>query len=294
MNKNLITTNTTDGSASAPCLKCYMTLGAARVPGGPDGSDDELYAALKEAGYDGLQGGDPALCQKYSFGNSGGGRVNAVGEVEEILKASVDAGHDCATFHVAWGIEDDTMVDALVHDILEQSSNYNMPAYIETHRATITDDMWRTVKLTERHPGIRFNGDFSHWYTGHEMVYGGFEKKLDFIQPVLDRVRFMHGRIGNPGSIQVDVGDGSGGTGFLFVDHFREMWTRSMEGFLHDAQPGDYLVFTPELLASGSYYARMFPTPDGSLREETNRWDQALVLCEIARNAWKEALIRSE
>lgn len=30
---------------------------------------------------------------------------------------------------------------------------------------------------------------------------------MDFIQPVFDRLRFMHGRIGNPGCIQVDVGD---------------------------------------------------------------------------------------
>ncbi len=52
---------------------------------------------------------------------------------------------------------------------------------------------------------MRFNGDFSHWYAGQEMVYGGFEKKFAFIQPVIERVRFLHGRISSPGCIQVAV-----------------------------------------------------------------------------------------
>jgi hypothetical protein len=37
------------------------------------------------------------------------------------------------------------------------------------------------------------------------MVHGGLEMKFRFIQPVMKRVRFLYGRIGNLGCIQVRV-----------------------------------------------------------------------------------------
>ncbi|MGH9586148.1 MAG: hypothetical protein ACRD3F_04305 [Acidobacteriaceae bacterium] len=88
------------------------------------------------------------------------------------------------------------------------------------------------------------------------MVYGGFENNLEFIQPVLSRIAFLHGRIGNPGCMQVDIGDGS----------------------------ADSFCFAPELLGPGNYYARVF---EGS--EESDRWQQSLVLVRIARECFAEA-----
>ncbi len=126
------------------------------------------------------------------------------------------------------GFEDDDAVDALVEDILNASEKHRFPLFIETHRATITNDPWRTVRIARKFPEVRFNGDFSHWYTGAEMVYGNFAEKLDYLAPVFDRVRFIHGRIGNPGSMQVDVGDGKNRP---YVDHFRQIWTRSFRDF---------------------------------------------------------------
>jgi hypothetical protein len=117
------------------------------------------------------------------------------------------------------------------------------------------------------------------------------------MQPIFDRVRFMHGRIGSPGCMQVDVGDGRqvpqvhGPSNFM--EHFREMWTRAMAGFLKSAKPGDYLVFAPEILAPHIYYGRKFPGPDGALREESDRYAQALVYAGIARECFAAAQKRS-
>lgn len=74
-----------------------------------------------------------------------------------------------------------------------------------------------------------------------------------------------------------------------FVDHFREMWTQSMHGFLKTAKPGDYLAFAPELLDTGAYYARKFPDAQGNMVEEGDRYQQALLYCKIARECWAEA-----
>ena len=75
--------------------------------------------------------------------------------------------------------------------------------------------------------------------------------------------------------------------------HFREMWTRSFTGFLSSAKPGDFICFTPELLGPGAYYARMFTNAAGEKVEESDRWQQALVYCRIARECWAEAQRRT-
>ena len=183
--------NTSDHQAAAPALRCFLNLGTLASPPpfftGPRLDDADLYHRIAEAGYQGVQGGDPVRCSEANLLQAGGARVNTPAEADNIAKQARDGGQVCTTLHVAWGLEDDDAVDRLVDAILNASARHDLPMYIETHRATITDDMWRTVKLTERFPDIRFNGDFSHWYTGHEMVYGGFENKLAFIEPVLDR-----------------------------------------------------------------------------------------------------------
>jgi hypothetical protein len=282
--------NTNDGSSNAPALRCYLNLGTlGTLPDwstAPKGDTATVLKAIKAAGYDGVQGGSIADVKAAGLGVATGDRVNKVGEIGPRAQKWKDEGYECATLHVAWGFEDDAAVDALVNDVIDTSVKTGFPLYIETHRATITNDPWRTIRIANRHPDVRFNGDFSHWYTGSELVYGGVDWKMDLMQPVFDRVRFVHGRIGNPGSMQVDIGDGTGRT---YVDHFKQIWTRCFSGFLKSAKPGDYIVFAPELLHSLNYYARAFPGPDGKPKEESDRWEQALLYCKIARECFASA-----
>ena len=285
--------NTNDGTRQDPHLRFDINYGNCNdLPEfsmGPRGSDDEKHKAIKEAGYKGVQDGDPKLCKELGLELTAHARINKVGELDTLLPKWKDDNYNCATLHVGWGMENDQHVDELVRYIIDCSEKYDFPIYIETHRSTITQDMQRTVELIKRFPDIRFNGDFSHWYTGQEMVYGGVENKWDFIAPVFDRVRFMHARIGNPGSIQVDIGDGKNQ---VYVDHFREMWTRAFTGFLKSAQPGDYLCFTVELLQSDIFYARLIDNEQGKKVEEGDRWQQALLYTQIAKECWEDAKIR--
>jgi hypothetical protein len=62
-----------------------------------------------------------------------------------------------------------------------------------------------------------------------------------------------------------------------------------MMGFLRNAKPGDTLIFAPELLAGTYYYARLFPIADGTLREETDRYAQALLYKQLAKECFAEA-----
>lgn len=282
--------NTSDGSKDAPRMRRDINLNSLRglplTSSGPQGDEQALYEGAKAAGFEGIQKGDPALCHALGLGITWAARLNEVGAAAPVAQWAADSGYECMTVHLAYGIEDDDSVNRLVEDVLNASGAFRLPIYVETHRATITQDMWRTVKLVERFPELRFNGDFSHWYTGHEMPYGNFEAKLDFISPVLERVRFLHGRIGTPGNIQVDIGDGLGRP---YVDHFRLFWTRAFVGFLKSATPGDIICFTSELLGPEQGYARTFPGPDSTPIEEGDRWEQAQRITSIAAECFAAA-----
>ena len=290
--------NLNDGSKLPPRLKVYLHLRT--LVDLPDFSvwprleGVEALAFLKAAGFEGVQDGHPNQCRQAGMGSAGSGRVDTPSDAGLLARKMKDLGHEAATVHVGTGFEDDSTMDGLVGAVLEASECEGFPLYIETHRATITEDIWRTVQLVKRLPGVRFNGDFSHYYTGHELTYGDIPAKLRFMQPIFDRVRFMHGRIGNPGCMQVDVGDGISPVPQAFgrhdfVAHFRMMWTHAMTGFLHSAGPGDYLVFAPEILPPAVYYGRQFLLPDGTMRQESDRYAQSLVLARIARECFEEA-----
>lgn len=287
-----------DGTQEAPKLRVYLhlenltDLRADTIWPGLEGLP--RFQKLAEDGFEGVQTSAAPLPAGAVLPHCGGGRVNEVADADRIAAEHKARGSTCVTLHVGWGLEDDDVVARLVEAVLTASARHQIPMFIETHRATITQDMWRTLQIVKRFPEVRFNGDFSHYYTGQEMVYGPWETKLEALEPIFQRVAFMHGRIGNPGSMQVSIGDGKGPVpqGKIardFVSDFRELWTRAMRGFLRSAAPGDYLVFCPELLWSRNAYAREFADESGRFVEESDRYQQALLYQTIARECFQVA-----
>jgi hypothetical protein len=273
---------------SIPRLLCYMNIQAL---------DDlaqqhDPMRSIRDAGYDGVQFIHPIAHSlkdeaiRLGLRVCGSGRVNTPAEAAPLAEEARAAGLECLTLHLGWGLEDDEEAAALISAVLEASVKYSIPLYPETHRATIFQDPWRTLQFLKRFPSLEFNGDFSHWYTGSEMIYGGFENKLASIRPVLQRIGFMHGRIGNSCCMQVNVGDGAV-EGQPYVDHFRAIWTEAFAGFIRRKLPADAICFVPELLGPAIYYARTFAG-----REESDRWQQSLVLVRIARDCFELAAQR--
>ncbi|MBA3686473.1 MAG: hypothetical protein H0W72_14725 [Planctomycetes bacterium] len=282
---------TTDGSRTAPRLLPFLNLGNlvdlpswSQAPAQQD--PDALHRALRTAGFVGINGDATPASRAAGMLHAAGGRVNRPGEVAALAARWRADGYACAILHVGWGHEDDAAVDAIVRDILAVSAGEGFPLFIETHRATITQDTWRTVRLVERHPDVRFNADFSHWYTGLEMVYGDWQDKLAFLAPVFERVRFFHGRIGNSGCIQMPLSHPSMPKA---IGHFRELWTRSCAGFLRSAQPGEWIGFAPELLFPSINYAPTWRDAQGGYDEASDRWIEALELVRIAGECFAAA-----
>jgi hypothetical protein len=290
-------------SGRGAALRCYMNLMAldsiardSPGAGGPrHGNFRERLEALKQAGFDGVQFAALATpeqlldCRAAGLGFAGSGRINSLEEASPLAERFAGDGYQCATLHVGWGLEDDDQAARLIESVLHASQSLRVPLFIETHRATIFQDLWRTVGFVRRFPELRVNGDFSHWYTGQEMVYGGFEMKFRFIQPVFERVGFLHGRIGNPGCIQVRI-EANPVEHPPYVIHFKQLWTACFRSFVRVASEGDSIYFAPELLAPQIYYARTFPNRDGIPVEESDRWEQSLILKRIAEECFQEAL----
>jgi len=292
-----------DGSSDAPKLRVYLNLDnlvdlrSDSIWPGLEGN--ERMARLRVDGFEGVQvtSGEPPSASVMPF--CGLDRINAPSEAFRIASKYAERGDQCLTIHAGWGIEDDDEVFRLVESILRASEKTKLPIFIETHRATITQDMWRTVQIVKRFPEVLFNGDFSHFYCGQEMVYGGLEMKIKFMAPIFNRVGFMHGRIASPGHMQMPVDAAAtrplaaSGVTDYFAD-FRKLWTRAMRGFLDHAKAGDVLIFAPELLSGTYYYARQFPDAVGKLVEETDRYQQALLYLRIAHECFAEARRHSQ
>jgi hypothetical protein len=294
-----------DGSSDRPKLRSFINLDGLNAlrPGSlwPSGLDplhdgrgrDERLAA---DGFEGVQLTTDAPPAPGSFlPHCGLGRINEPADADPLAARRADRGDLCCTVHVGWGDEDDDEVYRLVEAVLQASQRRRLPIFIETHRATIAQDAWRTVQITRRFPEVLFNGDFSHLYCGQEMIYGDWSRRVAFLQPIFDRVAFMHGRVASSSCMQVPVGpdlsrrplQAHGEADYLA--HFRDLWTAALGGFRRAAGAGDVLIFAPELLAGTYYYARLFPDASGQLVEETDRYAEAILLRQLAMQCWDAA-----
>jgi len=245
-------------------------------------------SAIRDAGYDGVQFIEPLPsgwveeARKLGLRVCGSGRVNAPADAGRLAAEARAQDLECLTLHVGWGNEETDEAHRLIGAVLDASIQHRVPLYVETQRATIFQDTWRTVSFVREFPELRFNGDFSNWYTGLEFVYGDFDAKVAFIQPVIERTDFMHGRIGNPCVMQVDVGSFEESGRLPFVQHFRTLWSKVFQAFLAREGTAGVFRFAPELLSARIFYAREI---DG--KEESDRWNQARVLTEIARDCFR-------
>jgi hypothetical protein len=291
-----------DGSPCPPRLRRDINLGTmAELPRGSTGwraSHAEQLALLKADGHEAVQIWQPTLeaaqaARDAGLAVTGICRALTPPDVDTIVREQRDLGCEITTLHVGHSFETDAEMDALAAAVLDASARHAHPVYIETHRGTMTQDLRRTLDLVQRFPALRFNADLSHWYTGHELTYGGeFYERAGRLQPVFERVRFLHARVGNPGCIQTGLDEPGD-----YMSHYRWMWQRCFEGFLRGAGPGDYLSFNAELLPQKMgadfwlHYAqtRHELVGDALGGEPSDRYDDAARLWRIATDCFEAA-----
>ncbi|HEY3283497.1 MAG TPA: sugar phosphate isomerase/epimerase [Armatimonadota bacterium] len=168
----------------------------------------------------------------------------------------------------------------LVRDCRALAADEGVPLFVETHRGTVTESLAATYRLLQAVPDLTFTADVSHYFVAGEFGGTDLEPHLSRLLPVLKRTSSIHGRVSNGEQVQVDVGDGSGPLAQLFMC----LWAEAMVCWLHEAEPGDILPFTPELGPPG--YAIVHPNGTGEL---SDRWKQSLVIKQLGQEAWARA-----
>lgn len=286
-----------------PRLVRYLTLATClRLPAWSSGPHDDAdlsgdlgptLAAIAAAGYQGVQVYRPSQAEAVRVAGldvAAIGRADTIAALRNFVERWEQTGAAVASVHLGTGFESPADGTRLVEELVALASTTPMELLLETHRATITQDPGRTLHLVSRFPELRFTADLAHWYTGVEMTYGGFDWKLEAIRPVLERVRLMHGRISSPGCAQevVRIGDDR-----LFVEHFRRLWTETFRCVRSAADAPSTLPFAPELLPPHAGYARTTRDDLGAEREESDRWEQALLLCDLAEHWHADAATTS-
>ena len=258
-----------------------------RLPRPRSWTFEEALERVVEAGFQGVQG-EPERATavlKRGLRFAAGGRANTTAEVDALIARSAGDGAEALTLHLGWGDESDTQLDALVAAVLNGAERRALPVYVETHRATAVQDLWRTSRLIERIPGIRFNGDYSHYYCANEVPYRGFAGFLEQLGPVIERTCFFHGRVSNGQSMQVSIEDGEH-AGHL--EHFKTLWRTAMASWRRSAGQGHLLPFVPELGPPSSGYAITWPDREGRRHELSDRWGEMLRLKRIAEELFGE------
>lgn len=252
-------------------------------------SREEILQEISRAGFDGMQAplewAQPVRDAGLRFCTSG--RANTPAEIRELVAKASDCGADFATLHLGWGDESDAEMDALVAETLVAAAKYKVPLWPETHRATILQDVWRTLRLLERFPKLRLNLDLSHYYCSQEIVYRGFEANAAIWQPILKQAGCFHGRVSNAHAMQIPIAD----IGYVrHVEQFQELWGQAMSYWLQQAGPNDTLAFIPELGPPSSGYALAIPAFGGKRTELADRWSEMKLLAHIARALFKESV----
>ena len=266
------------------CLSSFA--GMADLPGAPRAA--RLYADLHAAGFAGVQAHSMAGVREAGLAGTGFAMVAAAAAVDGIARAHGDEGFECTTLVCGNGLEDDTEAARFAAAILEAGTRHGYRLLLETHRASVTQDIRRTLDLIARFPELRFTGDFSHWYVGHELALGDFAARLDALQPLIERTGIVEGRIGSCNQAQLAL-EGADDPRH-FVAHHRAFWTRCFAAMI---AAGREPVFMPQLLpavirADGVDwpigYAATARGADGRWHETSDRWEQSLLLCRIAQD----------
>lgn len=212
------------------------------------------------------------------------GRLESPAGADDLIAAHVAAGATSTTLHVGSAFDDDDMLDRFAGALLEASARHGHGVLVETHRATVTQDAWRTLRWVARFPELRFSLDASHWVVGGELDYGGgFADRLPRLDPVLRRSPMVQGRIASGGAVQVGVDDPG-----PWQAQAGALWTRTFA--LRRAEAPDAPVaFCPELLphVTGDAwfgYAPVRRSADGAhgVEESTDRFAEALRLFDLA------------
>ncbi|WP_307300215.1 sugar phosphate isomerase/epimerase family protein [Neobacillus driksii] len=288
-----------------PRLEVLMSWWGMSGLGGHNGagnewSMEEKVRRIAEAGYNGINGmlpeGEEAeqwkqLLDQYNLSYSVNAYPKTAEELDVFLRKAKSFGRvDFVNVQVMRPFLVGNHAVQLLAEMAELSRSAGIPAYIETHRGTITQDLLRTVEFAERLPELELTIDFSHYVVAGEMRTVSDEAE-ELLQKLLSRTKSIHARVSNGEQVQIDIpmfeSVGKGEIEFEdpMLKHFQRWWLEGMRCWRQAAKEDEVLPFICEL--GPPPYAITVRGTNGVQREVSDRWTQALLFARVARSLWE-------
>ena len=259
----------------------------------PEASVAEKFDRVREAGFDGMAIDLGALTLEQAqatvphFARTGlaGGLTAFPVSIETLRPALLLAHRIGAPFVVVIGQQMPIRLDDMLPAIegwLRLAEAEGMPIQFETHRNCITNDLFTTVQLLDAVPEMRLAADLSHYVVDREMPCPPPPPLQALISQVLERSDSFQGRVAARGQIQIALEFPQNAK---WVALFRDWWRQGFAAWLARHGGGDSaMVFLCELGPPD------YAITDAHGRELSDRWAEAGVLAQWAREIWTEAL----
>jgi len=154
-----------------------------------------------------------------------------------------------------------------------------VPIQFETHRNCITNDMFSTLLMLEAVPEMRLCADLSHYVVDREMMLPLSTEMQDYVARLLARSDSFQGRIATRSQVQVAIDFPQHRP---WLDIFLNWWKQGFAMWRARA-PAEDLVFVCELGPPN------YAITDARGEELSDRWEEALTLRRLAREAWTAA-----
>lgn len=161
---------------------------------------------------------------------------------------------------------------------MDMADRIGVPVQFETHRNCITNDLYTTLQLLDRIPGMRICADLSHYVVDREFWFPLSDHDKGLISRILQRSDSFQGRVASRQQIQLQLDFPQHQK---WVELFKGWWREGMADWRVRNATGD-CIFVCEL--GPPEYA--MTGPDG--REMSSRWHEAQVIKAWVQEIWQE------
>ena len=155
-----------------------------------------------------------------------------------------------------------------------------LPIQFETHRNSITNDLFSTLLLLDAVPQMRLSADLSHYVVDREMMQPITADYQSYVGRILERSDSFQGRVANRCQIQLPLNFPQHR---VWIDTFLDWWRRGFASWRRRLPADQDCIFLCEL------GPRDYAITDADGEELSDRWSEALLLKEWATACWAEA-----
>ncbi len=275
--------------AATPRLAILQSIwGLDGLRGGEDWPMAERMRRIAGAGFDGISthffdrhaiGRWISAAKDYGFVIEGQAFPNSIAALRPAVELAAE--HDIAHLCVQGDVRTESVAAAaeIAAGWQALGRECGVTVLIETHRNTLTTDLWATVALLEAVPGLELVADLSHYVVGQEITLPPSGRNAAQIARILASARALHGRVASSGQVQVEAGLAHHQR---WVALFHNWWRLAFCNWIATAQSETVLTFTCELGPQPYATAGL----DG--RDLTCRWQDAQKMRTAVLDLWKE------